>query len=441
MNEKKQVLILGAGLVTKPGVRYLAEHGFKVTIASRTVSKAMALIEGLEDCNAREFRINDTNALNKLVKEHDLTISLLPAAHHVEVAKACLANNKPMVTTSYVKPEMQALDAEASQKGLLLLNEIGLDPGIDHMSAMKIIHDVSERGGKILSFKSYCGGLPAPDARTTPWGYKFSWSPRGVVLAGTNAAKYLEKGKTIDIPGPELFSHHWKVEVPECAVFEAYLNRDSIPYRESYGLHDVTDMLRGTLRYPGWCDTWKKMVDLGLLSLKEESNLSKMTYRQLMADLAGGSDPASCEDAVAEHLGISKDSEPMNRWRWLGLFSDEQVPDEPTRLDVLSHRLLEKLKYGPGERDMIVLHHEFTADFAGKKKHITSTLVDYGNPDGDSAMSRTVSLPAAIGTRLLLEGSLKATGVRIPVDKEIYIPVLDELEKLGIHCKETEKDI
>jgi saccharopine dehydrogenase-like NADP-dependent oxidoreductase len=434
----KNVLILGAGLVTKPGVDYLAEHGFAVTVASRTVSKAEALIRGLNHGRAHEFLIDDKAALNELVAAHDLTVSLLPARFHVEVAEACLANGKPMVTTSYVKPQMRALDEKARQKGLLLLNELGLDPGIDHMSAMKIIDEVAERGGKVAGFKSYCGGLPAPQAKTTPWGYKFSWSPRGVVLAGTNPARFLQDGEVIDIPGPELFGHHWPVEVQGAGVFEAYPNRDSLPYKDLYGLSDATTMLRGTLRYPGWCETWKKMVELGLLSLDKRDDLERFTYRGLMASLAGG-EPKNAEQAVCDYLSIALDSEPMRRWKWLGLFAEDKVPAVDTVLDALSQRLRQKLQYGPKEQDMIVLHHVFDVDFGAEKKTLTSTLVAFGAEQGDSAMSRTVSLPAAIGTRLILEGKLTETGVRIPVEKEIYAPVLAELERMGIGLQETER--
>jgi saccharopine dehydrogenase-like NADP-dependent oxidoreductase len=438
-SDKKRVLILGAGLVTKPAVRYLAKNGFAVTVASRTVAKAEALVEGLDGGSAREFLINDVPALKELVGSHDLTVSLLPAAHHPKVAKACLENKKPMVTTSYVKPEMRELDKQARASGILLLNEMGVDPGIDHMSAMKVIDRVADEGGKVLSFKSYCGGLPAPDAKTTPWGYKFSWSPRGVVLAGTNPAKYLQDGEVVDIGGRDLFAHSWPVEVPEAGTFEAYPNRDSLPYKELYGLDDAKTMLRGTLRYPGWCETWKAMVDLGLLSLEERDDLGGQTYRELMASLVGG-EPKTAERDVARHLGIEMKSEPMERWRWLGLFSEDKVDPEPTLLDVLSHRLLQKLEYGPGERDMIVLHHDFLAELGEKKKNLTSTLIDYGVPGGDSAMSRTVSLPAAIGVRLILEGKLDLVGVHIPVKREIYEPVLAELETLGIRCREDERD-
>jgi saccharopine dehydrogenase-like NADP-dependent oxidoreductase len=291
----------------------------------------------------------------------------------------------------------------------------------------------------VVGFKSYCGGLPAPDAKTTPWGYKFSWSPRGVVLAGTNSARYLKDGEVVEIPGKDLFGHSWEVDVPEARTFEAYPNRDSLPYKDLYGLGDAKTMLRGTLRYPGWCETWKAMVDLGLLSLEERDDLGGQTYRELMASLVPGAEVGSVEKDVADHLGIDMESEPMLRWRWLGLFSDDKVDPEPTLLDVLSHRLLQKLEYGPGERDMIVLHHDFDVELADGKKKITSSLIDYGVPGGDSAMSRTVSLPAAIAVRLVLEGKLDVVGVHIPVKRSIYEPVLEELETLGIRCREEEQ--
>ncbi len=438
---KKKVLILGAGLVTKPAVEYLSKAGYAVTVASRTLSKAEALIEGLPDTRAVRFTIDDGQLLDQLVAETDLAISLLPATHHPAVAEMCLRHGKPMVTTSYVSPAMKALDKEASRKGVLLLNELGLDPGIDHMSAMRIIHKVQDEGGRVVSFKSYCGGLPAPEANTNPWGYKFSWSPRGVVIAGTNSARYLENGKEIDIPGEELFAHHWPVEVPGAGTFEAYPNRDSLGYIQLYRLKGVETMLRGTLRYPGWCDCWKALVDLGMLSLEERSDLKGKTYRQLLASLVPGGKPETLEEDLARHLGLDPNGDVLSRWKWLGLLSDEPVPEEPTLLDVLAHRLQEKLQYEEGERDMIVLHHEFVADFGGKRKKITSTMVDYGIPHGHSAMARTVSLPAAVGTKLILEGKIPLAGVRIPVEKVIYEPVLDELETMDIRCTEAEEDL
>ena len=265
----KKVLVLGAGLVCRPLVRYLLEQcGFQVTVASRTVSKADALVGGHPSGRTVALLTEDLGKLEALVRDHDLAISLLPAPQHPLVAELCVRHKKHMVTTSYISPKMKTFDGPARDAGVTLLNEIGVDPGIDHMSAMRIIHDVEKRGGTVVSFRSYCGGLPAPEANDNPWGYKFSWSPRGVCTAGKNAAKWLENSKIKEIPGPELFlnDHPVPVEgVPGHAELEGYPNRDSLSYIDVYGLTNMETMFRGTLRYPGWSACLKKIVDIGFL--------------------------------------------------------------------------------------------------------------------------------------------------------------------------------
>jgi saccharopine dehydrogenase (NADP+, L-glutamate forming) len=434
----KKVLVLGAGLVAKPLVRYLLDQpDFHVTVASRTVSKAEKLVGDHPRGKALPLNVNDTASLKKLIGEADLSISMVPYAHHVTVANLCIELKKQMVTTSYVSVAMNALDRKAKDAGILILNEMGLDPGIDHMSAMRIIHGVQNKGGRIASFYSYCGGLPAPEANTNPWGYKFSWSPRGVVLAGKNAARYLKEKKEVKIASEDLFAHFWPMNIEGVPPLEAYPNRDSVPYVELYGIEDADSMYRGTLRYPGWCQTLKKVVDLGLLD-ETEQNVKGLSYADFLGKLIKKEKSENLKKDLADYLNIDEDSEPMKRFEWLGLFSDERIPTEKgSPLDVFADRLLEKLKYEEGERDMIVLHHDFTAKYpGGKKEKITSTLVDYGIPRGDSSMSRTVGLPAAIGATLILNGKIKETGVHIPVTPEIYEPALHELEKLNIVCKE-----
>jgi len=441
-----RVLLLGAGLVTRPLVRYLLEQpDLELTIASRTVSKAERLLEGHERGRALALLVDDQEALARLVGEHDLTISLLPYTYHVRVAKLCLAAGKQMVTTSYISPAMRELDGEAREKGLTILNEIGVDPGIDHMSAMRVIDDVRARGGEVTAFSSCTGGLPAPEANTNPWGYKFSWSPRGVLMAGKNPGRFLRDGEVVDIPGPELFAHYNLLEVPGAGTFEAYTNRDSLGYIDLYGLQGIPNMFRGTLRYPGWCDTLKALVALGYLDDTERTDLAGKTF----ADLARLLDPqtgdaGSAEElaaAVAGHLGLEPEAEPIRRFAWLGLFSDEPLPEAPSIMDVLVARMLAKMSYEPGERDMLVMHHEFKARFDDHGERITSTMVDFGIPGGDSSMARTVSLPAAIATRLILEGKITRRGVLAPVHRDIYAPVLDELEKLEIVCREQSERI
>ena len=439
----KEVLILGAGLVTRPIVRYLLDQpDFHVKVASRTVSKAIKLIDNHPQGEALELLVTDTSKLKELIAQTDLVISLVPYAHHPTIAKMCIEHKKLMVTTSYVSEAMQALDEPAKEAGVLILNEIGLDPGIDHMSAMKIIHQVQNEGGHVTSFFSYCGGLPAPEANTNPFGYKFSWSPRGVVLAGKNSGRYRKDGEEVVVPGEDLFSHYWTITIDELGEFEAYPNRNSLPYIETYGLSGIGSMYRGTLRNLGWCDTWKKMADLGLLDEEERTNLETLSFRQFIGQLVHSSPEGDLKKDLAAHLKIDEGSEVMKRLEWLGLLSDEPLPpDQKSPLDVLAARLLEKLQYEEGERDMIILHHDFLADYPDKKEKITSTLIDFGIPQGDSAMSRTVSLPAAVVTKLVLQGKIETTGVRIPVDPVIYEPVLEELEGLGITCVEKKEEV
>lgn len=433
-----RVLVLGAGLVARPLVRYLLENaGMKVTVATRTVSKAETILDGHPEGVPVALDVENIDQLKDLVAGADLAVSLLPYAYHVEVAELCIDRGIPMVTTSYVSPQMQALDSAARKAGILVLNECGVDPGIDHMSAMKIIHDVQERGGTVAEFTSCCGGLPAPDAVTTPWGYKFSWSPRGVVLAARNAARYLLDGEKVEVPGPELFADVGTAVIEGVGELEIYPNRDSLSYRERYGLEGVKTLFRGTFRYPGHCRTWKTLVDLGWLDL-EEREVESMTYGSFMASMIGSAGGDVRSEAAA-HVSMDPAAEPLERMEWLGLFGSDPLPDgRTTPLDVLADRLLEKLPYGEGERDMIVLQHRFLATFPdGRKERVTSTLVDFGIEGGDSSMARTVSLPAAVATRFILEGRIRASGVHIPVMPTMYGPILAELERLGIRCEET----
>jgi len=441
--EMKKVLVLGAGLVARPLVRYLLDQGnLTLVAASRTVSKAETLIDGHPNGRALPLNVKNQDELEKLVKEADIAISLLPYIHHVQVAELCLRHGTHLVTTSYVSPAMKALDAQARQKGLLFLNEIGLDPGIDHMSAMKIIDNVKKSGGSILSFESCCGGLPAPEANDNPFGYKFSWSPRGVVMAGRNAAHFRKNKQDIRIEGKDLFKNNWLKEVKGLGKLEVYPNRDSMIYEELYGLQSAETLFRGTYRNPGWCETLTNIVALGFLDDSEKPDLKGKTLAQVTAFLASVPADNRLKSNVAAHLGLPADSKVISRLEWLGLFSDEPADtDPPTLLDILAARMLKKMPYREGERDMIVLQHDFIASFPnGKKKKICSLLIDYGIPHGDSSMARTVSLPAAIAVNLILTGKIKLTGVHIPVLPEIYLPVLDELEKMNIVCKETETE-
>jgi len=440
----KRVLILGAGLVTGPIVRYLLNKNYHVTVASRTAAKAEALVGGHPHGVALAYNIAaDTSgdALKALVGQADLVVSLLPYIHHVRVAKEGIAQKKHVVTTSYVSPAMRELDAAARQAGIIILNEVGLDPGIDHMSAMKVIHGVQAAGGHIDGFMSYCGGLPAPQDNNNPLGYKFSWSPRGVVLAARNSAHYLKDGQDITIEGKDLFKHYWPLEVAGLGTFEAYPNRDSVPYRAVYGIEDAVTMYRGTLRNLGWCDTLDNIARLGMLS-ETEQDVSHTSYAQFMRRLLPAAAPntGSIKADTAAALGLDPNCKVISDLEWLGLFGDGQVEAANNRisaLDLLTQQMLARMEYAPGERDLIVLVHQFDASYpGGKKERLTSTLIALGEPNGDSAMSRTVSLPAAIAVDMILRGEIAATGVQIPVTPDLYQPILAGLAELGIECVE-----
>jgi saccharopine dehydrogenase (NADP+, L-glutamate forming) len=432
----REVLVLGAGLVARPLVQYLlGQEDYHVRVATRTVSKARKLVGDAVNGEALSLDVKDAAALEELVKGADLVLSMVPYAHHVAVARLCLKHGRSFVSTSYVSPEMRALDSGAKKAGIILLNEVGLDPGIDHMSAMRIIHRIKDAGGEVESFRSFCGGLPAPEANDNPFGYKFSWSPRGVVLAGKREAQFLMNGGTVRVAPEELFKEYWMADIEGLGEFESYPNGNSLPYIETYDIPAAQTLIRGTYRYPGWCDTWVAIKKLGLLD-EPEKDLSGLTFAGLTASLVGGSAKSLKKD-LAAFVGLPEDSEVVGRLEWLGLLGDEKLPlERGSLLDVLAARLLEKLVYAPGERDMIVLRHEFVAKYAKRKEKLLSTFVGYGEAGGTTAMAKTVGLPAAIASRMVLEGRITEKGVHIPVTPDIYEPILDELESVGISFKE-----
>jgi len=433
----KKVVVFGAGLVSRPLVRYLLDHGFSVRVASRTVSKAEKLIAGHPNGQAATVDAEDEAAIRRFVEQADLAVSLLPAPKHPVVARACLDLGKHMVTTSYVSPEMRALDAEARQKDLLLLNESGVDPGIDHMSAMQVIHAQEQRGGRLIGFSSWCGGLPAPEANDNPFGYKFSWSPRAVLVAARNPARYLRDGELVEIPGEALFSAPATVQIPGLGTFEGYPNRDSVAYLDTYGFdpEQVASMFRGTLRNPGHCRLYTQLIALGLIEADPQHDTAGLTRRAFMTKLLGGPP----EQAILDKLGVDTADSPTEALEYIGMLSHEPVGHERiSTMDLMAERMAAALAYTPGERDMLVMRHDLTfAQASGERERITAIMVDYGIPGGDSSMARTVSLPAAIGARMILEGQIQARGVRIPIEPNIYEPVLAELSKMGIGFTET----
>lgn len=432
-----RALLLGSGLVSKPLIRYLLINEIKLTVVTPLLDKAVSLINGHPLGTARYWTSDDRSELDRLISTHDLAISLLPAPMHPMVARRCLVHGKPMVTTSYVSPEMRGLKSKAKEAGVVFLNEVGVDPGIDHMSAMRVINRVKGQGGRVTSFRSYCGGLPAPASNDNPWGYKFSWSPLGVLRAGTSSARYRKAGELLNLSPEHLFLDTHGLHFDGVGDLEAYPNRDSIKYGELYGLPNATSMFRGTLRYPGWCKTMRRVGELGLLNLSSRHDLHELTWSQLMAELVGCPEE-NLKDRVASHLWLMPEDPTMQKLEWLGVFSDTPVDETSTSVaEALSNLMQSRMTYGDSDQDMIVMHHAFVADYDDRLERITSTMITHGVPGGDSSMARTVGLPAAIASRLLLQGRLKLPGgVYRPLTPDIYNPILDELEVQGIGLKE-----
>jgi saccharopine dehydrogenase (NADP+, L-glutamate forming)/spermidine synthase len=438
----KKILVLGAGMISRPMIQYLlAQPDYHVVMASRTVSKAEKMINKHPHGEAFSLDVNDDKKVEIFVSKADIVVSLLPYTYHVKVAEMCIKHKKHLVTTSYVSDAMRALDKKAKIAGILILNECGLDPGIDHMSAMRVIHDIEENGGKVVSFRSTTGALPSHEANNNPFGYKFSWSPRGVLLASRNAARWLENGKEISIPGEQLFENYFLQDINGVGTFENYPNRNSVPYKDIYGLKDATTVYRGTFRMIGWCETMRNIVALGWLSEELPKGFSGKTYGDLTRQLIGAKPKDNLPFTTALYLGLKPYSAVIKRIEWLGLFGNEPLPkDKNTPLDYLNVLTLQKMSMGDHERDMVVMHHEFIAEYSSKKEYVTSTLVDYGIPDGDTSVARTVALPAAIAVKMILQKKIIMTGVHIPVIPEIYNPILDELGEMGIKFDEkTEK--
>ncbi len=429
----KKVLILGAGMVVKPIVTYLLNKEIAVTVATRTKSKADAMIAGHPNGTSLAWTVSEEDRLDELIRTHDLTVSLLPYAHHVMVAKMCIAHGKNMVTTSYVKPAMKALHQEAKDAGIIILNELGLDPGIDHMSAMRIIDNVHDKGGKIEEFYSLCGALPAPEACDNPFNYKFSWSPKGVVMASNNDGKYLRHGNEVYVEPIDLFKDPFQVDFPTVGKLEVYPNRDSFPYIELYGVPETQTMFRGTFRHKGWCESLDAMKRLNLIT-DDKKDFTGKTYADFVAMMIGEKSAVNIREKAAAYLGISADSHAIKAIDWLGLFDSTGMGrTEDTPFEITSDLMIKKMELAPHERDMVVMQHTFLASYPdGKKEVIKSRMLDFGTLATDTAVARTVALPAAVGVEMILEGKIDARGVHIPVIPEIYNPILDRLEDMNI---------
>lgn len=438
--------MLGSGFVTRPTVDVLSDSGIEVTVACRTLASAQKLSEGIKLATPVSLDVTDDKALDAAVAEHDLVISLIPYTFHATVIKSAIRNKKNVVTTSYVSPAMMELDEQAKEAGITVMNEIGLDPGIDHLEAVAVIDRVHKAGGKIISFKSFCGGLPAPEDSDNPLGYKFSWSSRGVLLALRNSASFWQDGKKVSVEGPELMATAKPYHIYPGYAFVAYPNRDSTVYKERYNIPEAETIIRGTLRYGGFPEFIKVLVDIGFLSDEEQSYLKESIPWNEATQKILGAASSSEQDllaAIESKTNLGDEAEKtrlIDGLKWIGLFSDEKTIPRGNPLDTLCATLEQKMQYEEGERDFVMLQHKFLIENAdGSRETRTSTLAEYGAPTGSggySAMAKLVGVPCAVAVKQVLNGTLSEKGVLAPMTTKINDPLIEELKKYNIVFKE-----
>ena len=436
-----KILVIGAGRSSSALIHYLLEHSvsnkWSVVVGDVDIKLAQQKVNNHPNGKYIQFDIQNTELRKKEINNADLVISMLPANMHLEVAKDCLNFKKNLITASNVSKEMESMQNDIRKAGLIFLNEMGLDPGIDHMSAMKIIDKIQEEGGEIVSFKSYCGGLVAPESNDNPWGYKFSWNPRNVVLAGQSTAQYIEKGKLKFVPYHKIFAFPEVIKVKGHGKFDAYPNRDSLSYIKQYKLEKAETVIRGTLRQQHYCKAWNVLVQMGL---PDDSfiieNADKLSYKDFTHSFL----PVkykNIKDFLINELNYNKSSEVSKMVDWLGLESNQNITlKRATPAQILQNLLEKKWMLKKNDLDMIVMQHQFEYVLKKKKVNLHSSLVLTGEDQTYTAMAKTVGLPMAIAAKMILIGKMKSKGVIIPIDKKIYLPVLDELERLGIIFKE-----
>ena len=441
----KRIIVLGAGLSANALIEYLLQHAeqedWYITVADIDQELAQRKIGNSDRAKAAAFDSRDESLRAALISEADLVISMLPATHHVEIVKECIEQKKNVITPSYVSPEMKALDEAASNAGILVLNEIGVDPGIDHMSAMRLLDRIRSEGGEMVIFESFTGGLIAPESDDNPWHYKFTWNPRNVVMAGAGGAvKFRQNEMYKYIPYHKLFRRTETIDIKGHGKFEGYANRDSLRYRSIYGLDNIPTIYRGTLRYRGFCRAWDVFVQLGMTDdsyLME--NASEITHRQFTNSFLAYNPNDSVELKLRAYLKIDQDSDLLDKLKWMGMFDNEPIGiNKGTPAQILQHILEKKWTLGPEDRDMLVMWHKMGFRLNGEDRQINTHLVVKGTDREHTAMAKTVGLPVGIAAKLLLHGKFTVKGVKLPVVKEIYDPVLQELEQYDIRFEEEE---
>ena len=441
----KTILVLGAGLSSSSLIRYLLEHAvnynWRVQVVDKDIEQVKRRVNNHPHAQAMVFDALDPLERRQHIANADLVVSMLPARYHVEVAKDCIDLKVHLITPSYISKEMLALNEEAKKVGIVIMNEIGVDPGIDHMSAMKIIDHIRDIGGEVTSFKSFCGGLISPQSDNNPWHYKFTWNPRNVVLAGQGgAASFIHNGEYKYIPYNRLFDRLDKITIPNYGEFEGYPNRDSLSYRKTYGLDAIPTLYRGTLRRPNFCKGFHVFIELGMTDDSYRMTDSKtLTPRSFLNAFLPYNTGISVEDKFK--LFLREDRMCLyNQFESLGIFEKDEsfgFPDaSPAQL--LEKLLVRKLSLAEQDKDMLVMYHEFEYTLNGKLMGITSSMINIGEDQLHTAMSNTVGLPVAICAKMILTEELKEKGVTLPVKKEIYEPILEELESFNIIFKENE---
>ncbi|MCC5923591.1 MAG: saccharopine dehydrogenase NADP-binding domain-containing protein [Crocinitomicaceae bacterium] len=446
MNKKKNILILGAGLSASSLLRYLLENAEKenwhLSIVDQNLSALERRINNHPHASALSFDALQPNERQPAIAKADLVISMLPAAYHVAVAKDCILLGKNLITPSYVSKEMMELHEEALKKGVLIMNELGVDPGIDHMSAMRVLDEIRVKNGRIHIFESFTGGLVAPESDDNPWNYKFTWNPRNVVLAGQGgAAQFIQEGKYKFIPYHKLFRRTEIIDIEGYGSFEGYANRDSLSYREVYGLEDIPTIYRGTLRRKGFSRAWDVFVQLGATDdtyrMRDSAN---MTPRDFINSFLPYNEHDSVELKLRHYLKIDLDDQLWDKLVWLGIFDDTFKIGLPnaTPAQILQHILEKKWRLEPHDKDMIVMYHKFVYELDQKYHEVVSEMVCIGEDQTYTAMSNTVGLPIAIFAKMMLKNQITEKGVQRPIQKEVYTPILNELEHFGITFKEKE---
>jgi saccharopine dehydrogenase-like NADP-dependent oxidoreductase len=439
----KKILILGAGRSTSALLQYLLENArdfnWTITIGDRTLPPSPKENDGF----LRRIIIDifDEELLNREVQDSDIVISMVPAMFHPVVSRACLRHSRSLLTASYVSQEMAEMNTQVKSRDILFLNEMGVDPGIDHMSAMRVIDRLRQQGDEILCFESFTGGLMAPGSDNNPWNYKITWNPRNVVLAGQGSpASFIQEGTYKYIPYHRLFRRTEVIEIEGYGKFEGYANRDSIKYIEKYGLQGVPTVYRGTLRRPGFCRAWDVFVQLGATDdTFTLNNTEEMTYKEFINSFLYYSEEDPVKTKLYHYMHIDQDSDVREKLEWLGIFSDRKIGiKNATPAQILEKILCDNWVLKPNDKDMLVMWHKFIFRHGktGINKLLTSSLVVTGEDQVNTAMAKTVGLPLGIAAKMVLTGQIKLRGVLIPTVREIYEPVLCELEKYGIAFRE-----